>query len=172
MVMKANGRWTMCIDFTNLNKAFLKDNFLLPSIDCLVYASADQRFVSFMDTFLGYNQILLDQGDQEKTTFVTEEGLFYYRAMPFGLKNTGATYQSRGLKVYVDNILVNSGSLGEHVQSLFETFAILRAHNMKLNPKMCAFSVRASRFLGFFISESGIEVNPKKICAIMVKPPL
>lgn len=55
MVKKVNGRWRMCIDFTNFNEAFLKDNFLLPSIDRLVYASTDHRFMSFMDAFLGYN---------------------------------------------------------------------------------------------------------------------
>lgn len=101
--------------------------------------------------------------------------------MHFGLKNIGATYLrlmnrifknqvGHKLKVYVDDIFVKNRSLGDHVQSLSETFSILRAHNMKLNPEMYAFSVRAGRFLGFLISESGIEFNPKKICAIMERP--
>lgn len=64
-----------------------KYSFPLPLIDCLVYAFSGHRFMSFMDAFSRYNQILLDQGEYEKTTFITEEGLFFYWVMPFGLKN-------------------------------------------------------------------------------------
>lgn len=83
----------MCVDFTNLIKACPKDSFLLPLIDLLVDASARHKFMSFMNAFLGYNQILLDRDDQEKTTFITEEGLFYHWVMSFGLKSAGATYR-------------------------------------------------------------------------------
>ena len=88
MVKKASEKWRMCVDFTDLNRACPKDNFPLLSIDPLVYASAGHCILSFMDAFLGYNQIMIDPSDQEKTTFITEEGLYYYKVMPFGLKNT------------------------------------------------------------------------------------
>ncbi|XP_012435397.1 uncharacterized protein LOC105762021 [Gossypium raimondii] len=78
MVKKVNEKWRICIDFTNLNNACPKENFPLPSIDCLVDASAGHKFMSFIDAFSSYNQILLDQGDQERTTFITKEGLFCY----------------------------------------------------------------------------------------------
>ncbi|KAA3461440.1 RNA-directed DNA polymerase-like protein [Gossypium australe] len=78
IMKKVNDKWKMCIDFTNLNKACPKDNFSLPLIDCSVDASAGHRFMSFMDAFSSYNQILLGYGDQKRTAFITEEGLFYY----------------------------------------------------------------------------------------------
>ena len=68
MVMNANGKWRMCVDFTNLNKACPKDSYPLPRIDQLVDSMAGHQLLSFMDAFLGYNQIRMDEVDQEKTT--------------------------------------------------------------------------------------------------------
>ena len=82
----------MCIDFTDLNKACPKDSFPLPHIIMLVDATAGHELLSFMDAFLGYNQILMHPYNQEKATFITERGIFYYKLMPFELKNAGATY--------------------------------------------------------------------------------
>ena len=93
IVKKANRKWRMCIDFTDLNQACPKDSFPLPRIDQLVDLTAEHKLFTFMDAFSGYNQILMAEEDQEKTAFVTSQGLYYYRVMPFGLKNTGATYQ-------------------------------------------------------------------------------
>uniref|UniRef100_A0A2N9F122 Integrase catalytic domain-containing protein n=1 Tax=Fagus sylvatica TaxID=28930 RepID=A0A2N9F122_FAGSY len=91
MVKKANGKWRMCVDFTDLNKACPKDSFPLPRIDQLVDSTAGHRLLTFMDAFSGYNQIMMDDTDQEKTSFITSKGLFCYKVMPFGLKNAGAT---------------------------------------------------------------------------------
>ena len=93
MVKKANDKWRMCVDFIDLNKAYPKDSFPLPRIDQLVDSTAGYKLLSFMDAFSGYNQIRMDGADQKKTSFVTSQGLFCYEVMPFGLKNTGATYQ-------------------------------------------------------------------------------
>ena len=81
------------MDFTDLNKTCLKDNYPLPRIDQLVDSTAGHRLLRFMDAFFGYNQIRMDEADQEKTSFVTSQGLFCYKVMPFGLKNVGATNQ-------------------------------------------------------------------------------
>ena len=93
MVKKANGSWRMCVNFTNLNKACPKDSYPFPRIDTLVNSTTRHQLLSFMDAFSGYNQIKMDESDQEKTSFVTSQGLFCYKVMPFGLKNAGATYQ-------------------------------------------------------------------------------
>ena len=93
LVKKANGKWRLCIDFTDINKACPKDSFPLPRIDLIVDATAGHELPSFMDAFSGYNQISMDPSDQEKTSFVTAQGTYCYRVMPFGLKNAGATYQ-------------------------------------------------------------------------------
>ena len=93
MVKKANGKWRMCVDFTDLNKACPKDSYLLPRITQLVDSTTGHKLLSLMDAFSGYNQIKMDEADQEKTSFITSQGLFCYKVMPFGLKNAGATYQ-------------------------------------------------------------------------------
>ena len=93
MVKKANGKWRMCIDFTYLNMTCPKDSYSLPRINQLVDSIAGHKLLSFMDAFSRYNQIRMDEVDQEKTLFVTSQGLFYYKVMPFGLKNARATYQ-------------------------------------------------------------------------------
>ena len=92
LVEKANGKWRMCVDFTNLNKACPKDSFPLPRIDQLVDSTTGHKLLTFMDAFSGYNQIKMAEEDQEKTAFITSQGLYCYKVMPFGLKNVGATY--------------------------------------------------------------------------------
>ena len=91
LVKKANGKWRLCIDFTDINKACPKGSFPLPRIDLIVDATAGHELLNFMDAFSGYNQISMDPDDQEKTSFVTAQGTYCYRVMPFGLKNAGAT---------------------------------------------------------------------------------
>ena len=103
--------------------------------------------------------------------------------MPFELKNAGATYQrlmnkmfacqlGRNVQVYVDDMLVKSVRENDHLSDLQETFDTLRSYNMKLNPGKCAFGVTAGKFLGFMVSQRGIEVNPEKVRAIMeLEPP-
>ena len=144
---------------------------------------AGHRLLSFMDAFSGYNQIRMDEVDQKKTSFITSQGLFCYKVMPFSLKNTGATYQrlvnhmfcpqiGRNVEVYVDDMLVKSLDEGKHLDDLQETFDTLRQYNMKLNPSKCAFRVSSGKFLRFMVSHRGIEANPDKIRAILdIKPP-
>ena len=92
MVKKRNDKWTMCVDFTDLNKAYPKDSFPLPRIDQLVDLTIGHKLLSFMDAFSGYNQILMDEDNQEKTSFITNQGWYCYKVMPFRLKNARATY--------------------------------------------------------------------------------
>ena len=93
MVKKASGKWRICVDFTDLNKACSKDSYPLSRVDVLVDSTTQHQLLSFMDAFLGYNKIRMHEADQKKFFFVTSQGLFYYKVMPFGLKNAGATYQ-------------------------------------------------------------------------------
>jgi len=90
---KANGKWRMCVDFTDLNKACPKDSYPLPSIDALVDSALGCKMLSFLDAFFGYNQIKMHPRDECKTTFMTELSCYCYTVMPYGLKNIGATYQ-------------------------------------------------------------------------------
>ena len=183
MVKKANEKWRMCVDFTNLNKAYPKDSYPLPRIDQLVDSTAGHKLLSFMDAFSGYNQIRMDEADQEKTSFVTSQSLFCYEVMPFGLKNTRATYQrlvnhmfcpqiGRNVEVYMDDMLVKSLDEGKHLDDMQETFNTLRRYSMKLNPSKRVFGVTSGKFLRFMVSHRGIEANPEKIKEILdMKPP-
>ena len=166
------------MDFTDLNKACPKDSFPLPKIDQLVDSTAGHSLLSFMDAFSEYNQIPMDEQDEESTTFITNMGLFCYRVIPFGLKNAGAAYQrlvnkifksliGYTMEVYVDNMITKSKEPRDHVKHLEETFELLRRYQMKLNPEKCAFRVSSGKFLGFLVSHRGIEANPKKIRAVI-----
>ena len=152
----------MCVDFIDLNKACPKDSYPLPQVNVLVNFTTQHQLLSFMDAFLGYNQIKMDEVDQEQTSFVTSQGLFCYKVMSFSLKNVGATYQRlmnklfthqirRNVQVYVDNMLVKNRKEDNHLDDLRETFDTLRSYNMKLNPGKCAFRVMARNFLGFMV---------------------
>ena len=100
MVKKANEKWRMCVDFTDLNRACPKDSCPLLQIDILLDLTAIHQLLSFMDAFSGYNQIKLDEPDQEKTSFVTSQGLFCYKVMSFGLKNASTMYQRLTNKMF------------------------------------------------------------------------
>ena len=159
----------MCVDFTDLNKACLKDSFPLPRIDQLVDSTARHKLLMFMDTFSGYNQIKMAEENQGKTVFITSQGLYCYKVMPFGLKNTGTTYQrlvNKMFRVYVDDMLIKSKEESAHLDDLRETFTTLRQYQMKLNPSKCAFGVASGKFLKFMVSQKGIEANPKKVRVI------
>ena len=93
MVKKENGKWRMCVDFTDLNNACPKDSFPIPKIDQLMDSMVGHKLLTFIDAFSGYNQIQIAEEDQEKIAFITSQGLYCYRVMPFGLKNVGAMYQ-------------------------------------------------------------------------------
>ena len=153
----------MWVDFTDLNRACPKDSYPLPRIDTLVDSTARHELLSFMDAFSGYNQIKMNEEDQERTSFVTNQGLFCYKVMPFRLKNAEATYQrlmnkmfthqiGRNVQVYVDDMLVKILRENNHLDDLQETFDTLRSYNMKLNPSKCVFGVTAGKFLGFMVS--------------------
>ncbi|XP_075473962.1 uncharacterized protein LOC142505021 [Primulina tabacum] len=121
--------------------------------------------------------------DQDKMSFITSEGTFCYVVMLFGLKNAGATYQrlmdrvfskqaGRNVEVYVDDIMVKSRDSTQLIPDLVETFSTLRSYGLKLNPQKCFFGVRGGKFLGYMVTERGIEANPEKFRAIqeMVPP--
>ncbi|RDX74302.1 Retrovirus-related Pol polyprotein from transposon 17.6, partial [Mucuna pruriens] len=161
MVRKDSGKWRMCIDYTDLNKACPKDQYPLPNIDRLVDGVSGFALLSFMDAYSGYNQIRMHLEDKEKTIFITDDGAFCYKVMSFGLKNAGATYQRLMNKIfrdimgvdveeYVDDIVVKSEMAKEHCKAL------------ELSPEKCSFRVQGGKFLGFMLIERGIEANPDK----------
>ncbi|KAL0433348.1 UNVERIFIED_CONTAM: Polyprotein P3 [Sesamum latifolium] len=163
--------------FYRLKQGMLKDPYPLPRIDLLVDSTAGYELFSMMDVYQGYHQIFMAEEDRIKTYFITDHGIYCYNVMPFGLKNAGATYQrlvnrmfkdkiGTTMEVYVDDMLVRSRERN-HLGDLKRAFEIMRSYGMKLNPGKCTFGVRGGKFLGYMVSERGIEANPKKIEAIV-----
>ncbi|KAM2057969.1 hypothetical protein ACFX16_030599 [Malus domestica] len=143
----ANGRFA---DYTDLNKTCPNDPYPLSQIDLLVDSTSGNQLLSFLDAYSDYNQIAMYKLDKEKIAFVIERGTYYYKVMPFGLKNVGATYQRLvnmmfkeqigvTIEVYVDDMMVKGKQRSDHIDNLAETFNILRNYKMKLNPAKCTF---------------------------------
>ena len=169
--------------WTLLNKTCPKDPFPMPRIDQLVDTTIGHPQMSFLDAFQGYHQIPLALDDQEKTAFVTPVGNYHYKVMPFSLKNAWSTYQrmmtkmfepqlGKKVEVYIDDMVVKSKLVSEHVMDLTSIFEILREHKLRLNASKCSFGVGLGKFLGYIVTYRGIEVNPDQIKAINdLQPP-
>ena len=131
----------------------------------------------------GYHHIPLAIDDQEKIDFVTPLGNYHYKVMPFGLKNAGSTYQrmmtrmfesqlGKSIEVYIDDMIVKSKVVSEHVRDLGDIFEILRIHKLCLNTSKCSFRVGSGKFLGYMITHRGIKVSPNQIKAVnSLQPP-
>ncbi|GJV77167.1 reverse transcriptase domain-containing protein [Tanacetum coccineum] len=168
----------MCVDFKDLNKACPKDSYPLPEIDRKVESLCGYPFKCFLDAYKGYHQIKMVKEDEEKTTFIKSQGIYYYSKMPFGLKNAGATYQrlvdkafqkqiGRNMEVYVNDLVIKSCTEHEIMRDIEETFKTLREINMKLNPKKCTFRIEEGMFLGYKVNTKGIKVCPNKVKAVL-----
>ncbi|XP_065617382.1 uncharacterized protein LOC136062358 [Quercus suber] len=183
VVKKKSEKLKVCVDFTDLNKACPKDPFPMPRIDQLVDATASHPRMSFLDAFQGYHQIPLALEDQEKTAFITPIGNYHYKVMPFGLKNAGSTYQrmmtrmfepllGKNIEIYVDDMVVKSKLVSEHLGDLGCIFDVLRKYRLRLNASKCSFGMGSGKFLGYIITHRGIEVDPDQIRAIQNLMPL
>ena len=117
----------------------------------------------------------------EKTTFITKWGTFYYKVMPFGLKNAGETYQRsmvalfhdmihHEVEVYVDDMIARSQIKEEHLDHLYKLFERLKNYKLRLNPNKCIFGVRSGKLLGFVVSDKGIKVDTAKVKAVQEMP--
>ena len=155
----------------------------MPKIDQPVDATYGLPRMSFLDAFQGYHQIALATKDQEKTAFISPDANYHYTVMPFRLKNVGATHQrmmtrmfrdkiGRTIEVYIDDMVVKSKWEMQHINDLKRVFEVLRLHKLCFNVDKCAFEVGVGKFLGYLITNQGIEVNPDQIKAIKrLKPP-
>ncbi|GJZ86751.1 reverse transcriptase domain-containing protein [Tanacetum coccineum] len=172
---------SMCVDFTDLNKACPQDYYPLPEINWKVESLCGYPYKCFLDAYKGYHQIQMAEQDEEKTAFHTSHGVYCYTKMPFGLKNVGATYQrlvdkafdrqiGQNLEIYVDDLVIKSHTETELLQDIEETFRTLRKINMKLNPKKCTFGATEGMFLGYMISPEGIKPCLDKTEAVLQLP--
>ncbi|GKA63847.1 hypothetical protein Tco_0763453 [Tanacetum coccineum] len=137
MVKKSDGTWRMCIDFTSLNKAYPKDSYPLPKIDQKIESLEGFRLKCFLDAYKGYHQVRM------------------------------ANQLGRNIEIYVSDMVIKSKNENNLISNIAETFDTLHKANMKLNPKKCTFVVETGKFLGYMITNEGIQTNPEKIQSII-----
>ena len=177
LVKKKDGSTRFCIDFRKVNDLTRKDAQPLPRIDDTLDTMGEACYFSTLDLASGYWQVALDPNDKEKTAFATPFGLYQFRVMPFGLCNAPATFQClmeqvlAGLHwtcclVYLDDIIVFSRSVPEHLSKLREVLSRLKGAGLKVKPSKCHLLRRSVQYLGHILSACGVETDPEKIRCI------
>lgn len=177
LVKKKDGTLRFCVDYRRLNNITKKDVYPLPRIDDALDRLYNAKYFSSMDLKTGYWQIEVDERDREKTAFITPDGLFEFKVMPFGLCSAPATFQRvmdtvlAGLKwqtclVYLDDVVVFSSNFDEHLRRLEAVLRVIKASGLTLKPEKCRFAYEELLFLGHVISKSGVLPDPQKTAAI------
>ena len=162
MVPKKDKSWRLCVDFKDLDKACPKYPFPLPRINQIIDATAGHDSLCFMK-----------ESDQAAMAFITSYGPFFFNTMPFGLKNVGPTYQriiqtclekqiGKTMEAYVDDVVIKTKHVESLVDDLRLTFDNLRTYDIRLNLKICVFSVPADKLVGFISPiEESKQTQPK-----------
>lgn len=181
LVKKKSGAWRFCVDYRRLNALTHKDAYPLPRIEESLTTLEKAEWYSTLDLASGYWQVEVDPADREKTAFATPLGLYEFDRMPFGLCNAPATFQrlmqrclgsqvNDSLLIYLDDIIVYSGSFDMHLTHLERVFQKLHEHGLKLQPKKCTLFKKEVCYLGHMVSPQGVAPNPDKIKAVVDWP--
>ncbi|KAL7868535.1 hypothetical protein SRHO_G00099190 [Serrasalmus rhombeus] len=174
LVKKKDGSLRMCVDYRLLNSKTRKDAFPLPRIDESLDALSGACWFSTLDLASGYNQVPVAEQDKPKTAFCTPFGLFEWNRMPFGLCNAPSTFQRlmqrmfgdqqyQSLLLYLDDIIVFSSSVSQHVQRLEVVLGCLQKEGLKAKLGKCVFFKQEVGYLGHVISNKGVSTDPAKI---------
>lgn len=181
LVRKKDGSLRMCVDYRLLNAKTRKDAFPLPRIEESLDALSGAQWFSTLDLASGYNQVPVSEPDKQKTAFCTPFGLFEWNRMPFGLCNAPSTFQRlmqrmfgdqqcESLLLYLDDIIVFSSSVSQHVQRLEVVLDRLQREGLKVKLSKCSFFRREVGYLGHIISDQGVATDPAKIEAVAKWP--
>lgn len=174
-------KWRVVIDYRKLNEKTIGDKYPLPDITETLDRLGKCNYYTTLDLASGFHQIQMDKSDQEKTAFNTERGHYEFIRMPFGLRNAPATFQrvmdnilrgvqDEGCLIYIDDLIVYSSSLEEHIKKLREVFSRLQDTNLKIQLPKCNFLRSEVAYLGHVITPEGVKPNPGKIEAIKKFP--
>ncbi|XP_048527388.1 uncharacterized protein LOC125506673 [Triticum urartu] len=181
LVKKKDSTWRFCIDYCRLNDATVKNKFPPPIVDELLDELAGAAFFSKLDLHAGYHPIRMRAGDEEKTAFKTHHGHFHFKVMPFGLTNAPATFQClmnaifakyvrKFVIIFLDDILIFSETLEEHLEHLRLVLALLREHQLYAKESKCSFAQDSISYLGHIISKDGVATDPEKTQAMVAWP--
>ena len=174
---KKDNSWRFCVDYRKLNEATKKDNYPLPRIQEIFDVLHGSCYFSKLDFVGGYHQVPIDENDRHKTAFITRDRLWEFNVMPQGIKNGPPTFQRIINKLlgdlqwkcalsYIDDIIIFSKSMSQHLHHLKQVLSILSNANFRLNSNKCEFIRTKIHFLGHVISNEGIEPSPEKTSAI------
>lgn len=177
LVKKKDGSLRMCVDYRQLNSKTRRDAFPLPRIEESLDALSGAQWFSTMDLASGYNQVPVAEKDRKKTAFCTPFGLFEYNRMPFGLCNAPGTFQRlmerifgaqhfQTLLLYLDDVIVFSSTVDEHLERLDVVLSRLHQENLKVKLEKCCFFQTEVNYLGHVISKEGVATDPQKISAV------
>ncbi|GBG76937.1 hypothetical protein CBR_g23151 [Chara braunii] len=180
-VPKKGGKLRMCIDYRGLNRITRKNAYPLPRIDDLLDAAGGCKVFSKIDLKSGYHQIEVDPSDQHKTAFKTRDGMYGFIVMPFGLTNAPATFQclmdkvlrhqlNKFVVVYLDDILIFSKTMEEHIKHLEEVLQVLKEAQLHLNLEKFEFGRDSVIYLGHRLSANGLEPEATKVEVIRKWP--
>ena len=167
----------MCIDYRALNKQTIKNRYPLPRIDEMLDRLYKAQYFSKIDLCSGYHQIRIVPEDVSKIAFRTRYRHYEFLILCFGLTNAPATFQTLMndifrerldvcVLIYLDDILIYSSDIKQHLQDLEEVLEVLRKNQLYAKLSKCQFLKEETEYLGFIVSNKGIQVDPKKIKAI------
>ena len=175
---KHDGSLRLCIDYRALNKVTVKNKYPIPLVADLFDQLGRARYFTKLDLRSGYYQVRIAEGDEPKTACVTRYGSYEFLVMPFGLTNAPATFCTlmnkvlypfidRFVVVYLDDIVVYSKSLGEHVEHLHQVFMALRENELYVKREKCSFAQEEVSFLGHIIGNGKLRMDKSKVRAIL-----
>ncbi|KAE8238350.1 hypothetical protein A4X06_0g8835 [Tilletia controversa] len=169
LMVRQRDKWRFCVDYRQLNSSTVSDRYPLPTIDSIFQTLTGKRVFSSLDAIRGYHQMGVKEADRWKTAFVCHRGLYQYKTVPFGLKNAPSVFQRMmdrilgALRwshavVYIDDIVVASTSIDEHVEALGILLANATRAGLKFSPSKCTFAVPSLVLLGRKVSGAGVAV--------------